>query len=169
MPIEDVAGTVKDLIQEGKVKHFGLSEAGAQTIRRAHAVQPVAALQSEYSLFWREPEETVLPTLEELGIGFVPFSPLGKGFLTGAIDAHTTFDSTDFRSTVPRFSPGEPAGEPGAGRRRQRFRRTDGGHACTDRPGLAAREEAVDRADPWHDQAGPPGRESRRGGSGAYA
>lgn len=105
VPIEDVAGAVKDLIREGKVKHFGLSEAGAQTIRRAHAVQPVIALQSEYSLFWREPEETVMPTLEELGIAFVPFSPLGKGFLTGKIDANTTFDSTDFRSSVPRFSP----------------------------------------------------------------
>jgi aryl-alcohol dehydrogenase-like predicted oxidoreductase len=105
VPIEDVAGAVKELIEEGKVKHFGLSEAGAQTIRRAHAVQPVAALQSEYSLFWREPEETVMPTLEELGIGFVPFSPLGKGFLTGKIDAETKFDSTDFRNTVPRFSP----------------------------------------------------------------
>jgi aryl-alcohol dehydrogenase-like predicted oxidoreductase len=105
VPIEDVAGAVKDLIREGKVKHFGLSEASAKTIRRAHAVQPVAALQSEYSLFWREPEETVMPTLEELGIGFVPFSPLGKGFLTGKIDANTKFDSTDFRSSVPRFSP----------------------------------------------------------------
>lgn len=105
VPIEDVAGTVKELIQEGKVKHFGLSEAGAQTIRKAHAIQPVAALQSEYSLFWREPEETVMPTLEELGIGFVPFSPLGKGFLTGRIDADTKFDSTDFRNSVPRFSP----------------------------------------------------------------
>jgi aryl-alcohol dehydrogenase-like predicted oxidoreductase len=104
VPIEDVAGAVKDLIQEGKVKHFGLSEASARTIRRAHAVQPVAALQSEYSLFWREPEETVMPTLEELGIGFVPFSPLGKGFLTGTIDADTKFDSTDFRNTVPRFT-----------------------------------------------------------------
>ena len=104
VPIEDVAGAVKDLIAEGKVKHFGLSEASAQTIRRAHAVQPVAALQSEYSLFWREPEETVMPTLEELGISFVPFSPLGKGFLTGKIDAETKFDSTDFRSSVPRFS-----------------------------------------------------------------
>jgi aryl-alcohol dehydrogenase-like predicted oxidoreductase len=103
--IEDVAGAVKELIQQGKVKHFGLSEASAQTIRRAHAIQPVAALQSEYSLFWREPEETVMPTLEELGIGFVPFSPLGKGFLTGKIDADTKFDSTDFRSSVPRFSP----------------------------------------------------------------
>lgn len=104
VPIEDVAGTVKDLIQEGKVKHFGLSEAGEQSIRRAHAVQPVAALQSEYSLWWREPEQKVLPTLEELGIGLVPFSPLGKGFLTGAIDATTTFDKSDFRNLVPRFS-----------------------------------------------------------------
>jgi aryl-alcohol dehydrogenase-like predicted oxidoreductase len=105
VPIEDVAGTVKALIAEGKVKHFGLSEAGVQTIRRAHAVQPVAALQSEYSLWWREPEQDILPTLEELGIGFVPFSPLGKGFLTGAIGAGTTFGSNDFRSVVPRFSP----------------------------------------------------------------
>lgn len=105
VPIEEVAGAVKELIQEGKVKHFGLSEAGVQTIRRAHAVQPVAALQSEYSLWWRRPEEEVLPTLEELGIGFVPYSPLGKGFLTGKIDASTTFDSTDFRTTLPRFTP----------------------------------------------------------------
>ena len=104
VPIEDVAGTVKDLISEGKVKHFGLSEAGVQTIRRAHAVQPVTALQSEYSLWWREPERDILPVLEELGIGFVPFSPLGRGFLTGAIGADTTFGSDDFRSTVPRFS-----------------------------------------------------------------
>lgn len=104
VPIEDVAGTVKDLIAEGKVLHFGLSEAGAQTIRRAHAVQPVAAVQSEYSLWWREPEEAILPTLEELGIGFVPFSPLGKGFLTGAIDHSTHFGQDDFRSVVPRFS-----------------------------------------------------------------
>jgi aryl-alcohol dehydrogenase-like predicted oxidoreductase len=105
VPIEDVAGAVKDLIQEGKVKYFGLSEAGVQTIRRAHAVQPVTALQSEYSLWWRNPEEEVLPTLEELGIGFVPFSPLGKGFLTGKIDENTTFESTDFRNIVPRFTP----------------------------------------------------------------
>jgi len=104
VPIEDVAGTVKHLIQEGKVKHFGLSEAGVQTIRRAHAVQPVTAVQSEYSLWWRRPEEEVLPTLEELGIGFVPFSPLGKGFLTGKIDENTTFDSSDFRNSVPRFT-----------------------------------------------------------------
>jgi aryl-alcohol dehydrogenase-like predicted oxidoreductase len=104
VPIEDVAGTVKELIREGKVAHFGLSEAGVQTIRRAHAVQPVTALQSEYSLWWREPEEEIIPTLEELGIGFVPFSPLGKGFLTGKIDENTTFDKNDFRNTVPRFS-----------------------------------------------------------------
>jgi aryl-alcohol dehydrogenase-like predicted oxidoreductase len=104
VPIEDVAGAVKDLIEEGKVRHFGLSEAGVETIRRAHAVQPVAALQSEYSLWWREPEQDVLPTLEELGIGFVPFSPLGKGFLTGKIDETTTFDPTDFRNVVPRFT-----------------------------------------------------------------
>ena len=104
VPIEDVAGTVKQLIAEGKVKHFGLSEAGVRTIRRAHAVQPVTALQSEYSLWWREPEADILPALEELGIGFVPFSPLGKGFLTGKIDETTTFDASDFRNTVPRFS-----------------------------------------------------------------
>jgi aryl-alcohol dehydrogenase-like predicted oxidoreductase len=105
VPIEDVAGTVRDLIQEGKVRHFGLSEAGVQTIRRAHQVLPVAALQSEYSLWWREPEKEILPTLEELGIGFVPFSPLGKGFLTGAINEDTTFSKNDFRNIVPRFSP----------------------------------------------------------------
>jgi aryl-alcohol dehydrogenase-like predicted oxidoreductase len=105
VPIEDVAGAVKDLIQQGKVKHSGMSEAAAKTIRRAHAVQPVTAVQSEYSLWYREPEKEVLPTLEELGIGFVPYSPLGKGFLTGKIDETTTFDSSDFRNTVPRFSP----------------------------------------------------------------
>jgi aryl-alcohol dehydrogenase-like predicted oxidoreductase len=105
VPIEDVAGAVKDLIQQGKVKHFGLSEAGVQTIRRAHAVQPLAALQSEYSLWWRRPEEEILPALDELGIGFVPFSPLGRGFLTGKIDENTTFDSSDFRNKVPRFTP----------------------------------------------------------------
>jgi aryl-alcohol dehydrogenase-like predicted oxidoreductase len=104
VPIEDVAGAVKELIAQGKVKHFGLSEAGVQTIRRAHAVLPVTALQSEYSLWWREPEAEIIPTLEELGIGFVPFSPLGKGFLTGAINENTKFDSADFRNTVPRFS-----------------------------------------------------------------
>ena len=116
VPIEDVAGTVKELIREGKVKHFGLSEAGAQTIRRAHAVQPVTALQSEYSLWWREPEQRVLPTLEELGIGFVPFSPLGKGFLTGKIDETTTFDSTRLPQHRAALLAGEPQGEPGARR-----------------------------------------------------
>lgn len=105
VPIEDVAGAVKELIREGKVKHFGMSEAGVQTIRRAHAVQPIAALQSEYSLWWRKPEQEVLPTLQELGIGFVPFSPLGKGFLTGKIDENTAFDVSDFRNIVPRFTP----------------------------------------------------------------
>ena len=105
VPIEDVAGAVKDLIQQGDIKHFGLSEAAAQTIRRAHAVQPVTAVQSEYSLWFREPEKEVLPALKELGIGFVPFSPLGKGFLTGKIDEHTTFDSSDFRNAVPRLKP----------------------------------------------------------------
>ena len=105
VPIEDVASAVKDLIHEGKVKHFGLSEAGMQTIRRAHTVQPVTALQNEYSLWWRKPEEEVLPTLEELGIGFVPFSPLGRGFLSGKISENTTFDSSDLRSTLPRFTP----------------------------------------------------------------
>ena len=105
VPIEDVAGAVKELIHEGKVKHFGMSEAGVQTIRRAHAVQPLTALQSEYSLWWRKPEQEVIPTLEELGIGLVPYSPLGKGFLTGAIKENTKFDNTDFRSTLPRFTP----------------------------------------------------------------
>src|SRR6266568_6583710 len=105
VPIEDVAGAVKELIHQGKVKRFGLSEAGVQTIRRAHAVQPLTALQSEYSLWWRQPEEEVLPTLEELGIGFIPFSPLGRGFLTGKIDENTTFDNSDFRNTLPRFTP----------------------------------------------------------------
>ncbi len=105
VPIEDVAGTVKDLIKAGKVRHFGMSEAGVKTIRRAHAVQPVAALQSEYSLWWREPEAEILPALEELGIGFVPFSPLGRGFLTGAIDQHTQLDASDFRNSIPRFAP----------------------------------------------------------------
>jgi aryl-alcohol dehydrogenase-like predicted oxidoreductase len=110
VPIEDVAGTVKELIEQGKVKHFGLSEAGVQNIRRAHAVQPVTALQSEYSLWWREPEEQILPTLEELGIGFVPFSPLGKGFLTGTITQETQFESGDFRNTIPRFTDPEARG-----------------------------------------------------------
>ena len=150
MPIEDVARAVKDLIREGKVKHFGLSEAGTQTIRRAHAVQPVTAVQSEYSLFWREPEAEVLPTLEEIGIGFVPFSPLGKGFLTGKIDENTQFHSADFRNIVPRFTPEE---------RKTimlgRFvddRETEESDAGTDRPRVAAGAETVDRSDSRHDE-----------------
>jgi len=163
VPIEDVAGAVKELIQEGKVKHFGLSEASAQTIRRAHAVQPVAALQSEYSLFWREPEETVMPTLEELGIGFVPFSPLGKGFLTGTIDADTKFDSTDFRNSVPRFSAENRKANQALVDVVSSFaeQRSD---SCTDRTRLVACEEVVDRSDSGHHEAGPTGRESWSGG-----
>ena len=147
MPIEDVAGAVKDLIQEGKVKHFGLSEAGAQTIRRAHAVQPVTALQSEYSLWWREPEEEMLPTLEELGIGFVPFSPLGKGFLTGKIDEDTKFDSTDFRNIVPRFTAENRKANQASGRSAWQICGTEEGDACPDCTRLAAGPEAVDCSD----------------------
>jgi aryl-alcohol dehydrogenase-like predicted oxidoreductase len=137
-PIEETAGAVKDLIQAGKVKHFGLSEAGAGTIRRAHAVQPVTALQSEYSLFWREPEESVMPTLEELGIGFVPFSPLGKGFLTGKIDATTQFDSTDFRAVVP-LQRSESQGKSVARRGHHQVCRTEERHPGANRTRLAAR------------------------------
>ena len=145
------------------MKHFGLSEASAQTIRRAHAVQPVAALQSEYSLFWREPEETVMPTLEELGIGFVPFSPLGKGFLTGKIDADTKFDSTDFRSSVPRFSAENRKANQALVDLVSSFRGTEEGDSGADRAGLAAGEEAVDRSDSGHNEAGSTGRESWSG------
>ena len=152
MPIEDVAGAVKDLIQAGKVSHFGLSEAGAQTIRRAHAVQPVTALQSEYSLWWREPEQEVLPSLEELGIGFVAFSPLGKGFLTGTIDGAHPFDHSDFRNLVPRFGR-RRAKQSGGGRSHWRVCSSQGCDSRTDRIGLAARAEALDRAHPGHDQA----------------
>nr|CAQ76567.1 putative aldo/keto reductase, C-terminal part [Yersinia pseudotuberculosis] len=158
VPIEDVAGAVKDLIAEGKVKHFGLSEAGAQTIRRAHAVQPVTALQSEYSMWWREPEQEILPLLEELGIGFVPFSPLGKGFLTGAIKPGTTFGKDDYRSTVPRFA--EQAieaneklvsllGELAAEKRRD---------VCANCAGMVAGTKAVDVSYPWYHQTTPAGR-----------
>ena len=163
VPIEDVAGTVKDLIREGKVKHFGLSEAGVRTIRRAHAVQAVAALQSEYSLWWRKPEDEVLPTLQELGIGLVPYSPLGKGYLTGAISENTKFDSTDFRNIVPRFTPearkanqvlvdllGDIAKRKQATSARNRAR-------------LAAGSEAVDRADPRHHETAQAGGEHRAG------
>ena len=159
VPIEDVAGAVKDLIQQGKVKHFGLSEAGVKTIRRAHAVQPVTALQSEYSLWWREPEAEVIPTLEELGIGFVPFSPLGKGFLTGKISEDTKFDNTDFRNIVPRFTPENRKANQALVDLLGEHRETEEGDACSDRAGLAAGAEAVDRSDPGHDQAASPGRE----------
>lgn len=161
VPIEDVAGAVKDLIAEGKVRHFGLSEAGAATIRRAHAVQPVTAVQSEYSLWWRQPEQEVLPALEELGIGFVPFAPLGKGFLTGAIDETTSFGQGDFRKTQPRFSPEARKANRAlvdviadlAARKKSNF--------GADRTRLAAGTEALDRADPRHHQAASSRRESR--------
>ena len=162
VPIEDVAGAVKDLIHEGKVKHFGLSEAGVQTIRRAHAVQPVTAVQSEYSLWWREPEAEVLPTLEELGIGFVPFSPLGKGFLTGKIDENTTFDSSDFRNIVPRFTPENRKANLAFVDLADHVRRTEEGDTRPDRARVAAGPEAVDRAHPGHHEAAPARGEHRR-------
>ena len=163
VPIEDVAGAVKELIQEGKVKHFGLSEAGARTIRRAHAVQPVAAVQSEYSLWTRGPEAEVLPTLEELGIGFVPFSPLGKGFLTGKIDENTKLDSSDFRSTIPRFTPEAMKANRALVDLLGQDRRAEAGDAGPDRARLAARPEALDRPDPGHHEAASPGGEPRGG------
>ena len=164
VPMEDVAGAVKELIAQGKVQHFGLSEAGVESIRRAHAVQPVTALQSEYSLWWREPERELLPLLEELGIGFVPFSPLGKGFLTGAIDQNTAFAADDFRNIVPRFTAQARQANQvlvealkGIATRR---------HAGADRAGLAAGAKALDRADTGHDPIAParrePGRVRRR-------
>ena len=167
VPIEDVAGAVEDLIAEGKVRHFGLSEAGADTIRRAHAVQPVTAIQSEYSLWWREPEAEVLPACEELGIGFVPYSPLGRGYLTGKIDETTTFGGNDNRSTfVHAGGPqGEPARGPSAGGDREPQERD----ALANRARMAARPEAVDRADPGHNQAQPPRGEPRRGRPQAHA
>ena len=163
VPIEDVAGAVKDLIQQGKVKHFGLSEAAARTIRRAHAVQPVTAVQSEYSLWYREPEKDVLPALEELGIGFVPFSPLGKGFLTGKIDATTTLDSSDLRNTIPRFAPDARKANQAlvdllqkmAGRKKR-----DARPGCAR---LAAGPEAMDCSDPRNDEAASARREPRSG------
>ncbi len=168
VPIEDVAGAVKDLIQEGKVKHFGLSEAGVQTIRRAHAVLPVTAVQSEYSLWWRRPEEAVLPTLEELGIGFVPFSPLGKGFLTGKIDENTKFDSTDFRNIVPPLYARGSESESGLGWSAWQDRSTDEGDTCSDRARLAACPEAVDCSNPRNHEAAPAGREHRSSCSRTY-
>ena len=148
VPIEDVAGAVQDLIREGKVRHFGLSEAGVKTIRRAHAVQPVTALQSEYSLWWREPEAEVIPTLEELGIGFVPFSPLGKGFLTGKIDEHTTFDSSDFRNVVPRFTPENRKANLAFVDWLTTFAARKDGDTRPDCAGVAVDPEAVDRTFP---------------------
>ena len=163
VPIEEVAGAVRDLIQEGKVKHFGLSEAAAGTIRRAHAVQAVAAVQSEYSLWTRGPESEVLPTLEELGIGFVPFSPLGRGFLTGKISEDTTFDSDDIRSSLPRFTPEARKANQVARRTAPLDRRAEGRDAGTDRARVAARAEAVDRPHPRNDEASPSGGEHRSG------
>ena len=150
MPIEDVAGTVKELIEAGKVRHFGLSEAGVRTIRRAHAVHPVTALQSEYSLFWREPEDEIIPTLQELGIGLVPFSPLGRGFLTGRIDAATTFGDGDIRATLPRFTAEARAANQALVDLLGRIADRQGRHPRADRAGLAARPTAVDRPDPRH-------------------
>jgi aryl-alcohol dehydrogenase-like predicted oxidoreductase len=146
-------GAVKDLIQAGKVKHFGLSEAGAKTIRRAHAVQPVTALQSEYSRFWREPEDSVMPTLAELGIGFVPFGPLGKGFLTGKIDYSTKFDSTDFRAIVPRFSEDNRKANQALVDVITKFAELKQATPAQNRPRFAPCESAVDRSDPRHYQA----------------
>jgi len=160
VPIEDVAGAVKDLIQEGKVKYFGLSEAGAQTIRRAHAVCPVSAIQSEYSLWWRRPEEEILPLCEELGIGFVPYSPLGKGFLTGAIDEKTTFDKSDFRSIVPRFTPEARKANQAMVELVRVIAECRGGNTRPDRTGLAPGTKTLDRADPRNHQAASPGGES---------
>ena len=163
VPIEDVAGTVKELIKAGKVRHFGLSEAGVNTIRRAHAVQPVAALQSEYSLWWREPEAEILPALEELGIGFVPFSPLGRGFLTGAIDQNTKFDARRLSQLRASLLSGSAQGQSGAGGRAGRYccsERSDQGADCAR---LAAGAETVGRPDSRNDQAAPPrGKPGRR-------
>ena len=163
VPIEDVAGAVKDLIQEGKVKHFGLSEAGVQTIRRAHAVQPVTALQSEYSLWWRRPEAEVIPTLEELGIGFVPYSPLGKGFLTGKIDEEHEVRQLRLPQHPASLHAGGSQGESGPDRSARQHRGTEEGDTCSDRARLAAGPEAVDRADPRHHEAASPGRKHRGG------
>jgi aryl-alcohol dehydrogenase-like predicted oxidoreductase len=163
VPIEDVAGAVKDLIEAGKVKYFGMSEAAAGTIRRAHAVQPVTAVQSEYSLWWRRPEEEVLTACEELGIGFVPYSPLGKGFLTGTVSASTGFDaSNDIRSTIPRFTPEALEAQPGIRRSPVKDRSTRGRHSRADCPGLAAGTAALDRPHSRHPEAAPTGGKPRR-------
>ncbi len=163
VPIEEVAGTVRELIAEGKVRHLGLSEAGVETIRRAHAVQPITAVQSEYSLWWRRPEEEVLPALEELGIGFVPFSPLGRGFLTGAITEDTAFDDNDFRNSVPRFTPEARKANQALVALLGEIAAPQAGDVGSDRDRLAPRAEAVDRADPGNDEAAPPGGEHRSG------
>ena len=162
VPIEDVAGTVKELIAEGKVRHFGLSEAGVRNIRRAHAVQPVAALQSEYSLWWREPEEGIIPALEELGIGFVPFSPLGKGFLTGAIDADTTFAQQRLPQHRSALRAGSSQGEPADRRCDRQDRGREEGDPSPGRARLAAGAKTLDRADPRHHQAPSPRGEHRQ-------
>ena len=163
VPIEDVAGAVKELIQAGKVKHFGLSEAGVKTIRRAHAVQPLTALQNEYSLWWRKPEQEVIPTLEELGIGLVAYSPLGKGFLTGKIGENAKFESTDFRSTLPRFTPEALKTNQAVIDLLGRIRQAQERDSRADRAGLAAGAKAVDRSHPGDDEAKPPGRKYRSG------
>ncbi len=168
VPIEDVAGAVQGLIQEGKVKHFGLSEAAAGTIRRAHAVQPVTALQSEYSLWTREPEAEVLPTLEELGIGFVPFSPLGRGFLTGKMDATHDVRQQRLPGRAPALHAGGPGGEPDPGRPAPHDRGPEGCDARADRARLVARPAAVDRPDPGDDEAGAPSGEPRSGRGRAH-
>ena len=162
VPIEDVAGTVKELVEAGKVRHFGMSEAAVDTIRRAHAVHPVTALQSEYSLWWRTPEKEVLPAVEELGIGFVPYSPLGKGFLTGTIDASTSFGGERHPRHDPPVRRGRAAGQPAAARPAQGRRRAQRGHDGPDRPGLAAGPETVDRPHPRDAQAAPSRGEPRR-------
>jgi aryl-alcohol dehydrogenase-like predicted oxidoreductase len=169
VPIEDVAGAVKKLIAQGKVRHFGLSEAGVKTIRRANAVQPVTALQSEYSLWWRKPEAEVIPTLEELGIGLVPYSPLGKGFLTGKMDENTKLGSNDFRSTLPRFTPEAMKANQAIVGFAECDRETEECDAGPDRTGVAACTKAVDRSDSGHDEADAVGREhrGRRGGADA--
>jgi aryl-alcohol dehydrogenase-like predicted oxidoreductase len=159
VPIEDVAGTVKDLIGEGKVRHFGLSEAGVDSIRRAHAVQPVTALQSEYSIWWRELEPEVIPTIEELGIGLVAYSPVGRGFLTGAIDSSTEFHSTDLRNRLPRFRAGCTRNESGDGRTAPGDRFAKERDASAGRDCLDPCPETLDRTHPWHDEDFPPRRE----------
>ena len=169
VPIEDVAGSVKDLMTQGKVRHWGLSEMGPQTLRRAHAALRVSAVQNEYSMLWRGPEEGIIPLCEELGIGFVPWSPLGVGFLTGAIDARTRFADGDIRKVESRFSAGEPAREPEARRAGQDVGRTEACDSRPDRAGVAAGAEALDRAHPGHDADGAHARQHRSGRRAIHA